>query len=362
MFCNPCARPEQECSTNHPVSRTVIAGYANPSATGKCEYPLPSIRHADGDNCDEVDEDELCQLNKHIGKSAIGINMHGHTFTCAKNGFDATDKDCRMVYPRPTLTESRVDEQTGCIFLRRDHGMLVTYNRFFLAAQPVNHAFYVLAEMSRFLRELEIWQSDKRAGRTTRAMPELPTLEKAAADAALYALKYATKADNSAHNAVLVQAMEALNRSRRYGRAAELNDAVDNPDTSSYARVIRIIRQLCHWANGAQTFSESQCALYLLQLGDHVISHSPVIHDIDLFRQYVAESGNRDPDIETVVEVIGSGSGVVQLSTKLIDYLHRSPLLDMYPPIVMSMFFQKKPQDIIYRRYAFRSFRALNLV
>lgn len=350
--CFDCATPQKDCARDH-GSAVQLANDGNGIACGLTEYPLPTVNIArDGHYSFNSDDAAVDGLKKHLGRCVICLQHHSHTSTCAKGGGAATDEKCRLTMPRPELLESKVDADTACIFLRRQCGSLVAYNQAVMLGLPVNHAFYLMAESSRWLREYQLWKTLRDAGKTQAAAPVLPSVQVSAALAALYALKYATKADNASENSVDVRVAAAIHRGRERDKEAAESSSTETPAQDDQRRKLkRHVRQLCNGVDGSLTYPAALVALYGLGYGDHVLSYATATHSTQLFQQFVQHQGNTNVEVETRCDLVGDATGKCQLVNGLVDYLARSGDLEYIPPFAMTMCFRKANKDAIYYRY-----------
>ncbi|KXZ41506.1 hypothetical protein GPECTOR_424g287 [Gonium pectorale] len=161
------------------------------------------------------------ELLRFVALVVLEVNFHHHKPTCVhyRPGVVAGDCNCRARFPRCLKWASQVDEATGCVHLKRYGKWLVPYTRSLMLAQPCNHMVYFTCEIGRWVRDLELWrQRNPGLALDDPAAPRLPLLEDLAADAADYALKYATKAETTEGSmailasAILLAQRQALER------------------------------------------------------------------------------------------------------------------------------------------------------
>jgi hypothetical protein len=101
-----------------------------------------------------------------------------------------------MVFPRLLHLLSTVDPTTGCVHLQRLGPTIVPHLQPLLLAMPCNHMVFFTCEISRWVRQLDLWMKQHPGAAADHpSRPRLPLVEDLAADAADYALKYATKAE-----------------------------------------------------------------------------------------------------------------------------------------------------------------------
>lgn len=347
-FCPPCSDPTVQCVRNH-GSDMQLEVYDDVPC-GLIEHPLPRVStDRKGElflDCDQLTVDKLI---RHLGRCVICLQYHSHTSTCAKSGGAPTDDDCRLTMPRPEVAETKIDPDTCCIFLRRQCGSLVSHNQAVMLGMPINHAFYLMAESSRWLRDYQMWKRKRDAGKTYEPAPVLPTVQVAAALAALYALKYATKADNMAENSMEVRVAAAIQRGRERDSAGTAEQPVEAP-AEAERRAKRHVRQLCNDLDGAQTRSAALCAMYGLGYGDHILSYSTVTLNFKLFQQYVQRCSETAVDVEVSCELIRDVNGNRRLVTDLTDYLSRDSNLELISPFAMTVYFRKDKKDVHYYR------------
>lgn len=108
-----------------------------------------------------VPEAELAQWEEKVVQAA---QYHWHSHTCKKNNHDGTDFSCRMQYLRLIIKESVFVPGTkgSCFLLRRDQGNIVPYCRTVLLACPSNHTISLFSEVSRYARQLYLWEEAMR--------------------------------------------------------------------------------------------------------------------------------------------------------------------------------------------------------
>ncbi|KXZ53896.1 hypothetical protein GPECTOR_6g814 [Gonium pectorale] len=161
------------------------------------------------------------ELLRFVALVVLEVNFHHHKPTCVHYcpGVVAGDCNCRARFPRCLNWASQVDEATDCVHLKRYGKWLVPYTRSLMLAQPCNHMVYFTCEIGRWVRDLELWrQRNPGLALDDPAAPRLPLLEDLAADAADYALKYATKAETTEGSmailasAILLAQRQALER------------------------------------------------------------------------------------------------------------------------------------------------------
>lgn len=97
-------------------------------------------------------------LSLFIGSCVMAVNIHRHTTTCTKGGYQGGDADCRMVYPRPISLQPSVDPDTHCINLARHHMLMVAWCGTMYLAQPCNHTFTFMADQSRAMALHRRWR------------------------------------------------------------------------------------------------------------------------------------------------------------------------------------------------------------
>jgi len=168
-----------------------------------------------------VQREEIESLNYHLAQCGVTIVWHSHCFTCAKNGFNASDESCRMAYPRVLLKSSYVDEITGSVFLKRQYGYLVSHNLAIMASFPMNHAVYLMCQPDRWLRDYRMWQQKVLENPDLRE-PKLPSLSESAADAACYNTKYITKPDNEQVNEKYLNLMDYIIKAQQSSHGPDI--------------------------------------------------------------------------------------------------------------------------------------------
>lgn len=279
--------------------------------------------------------------------------MHSHTHTCAKGKGSADDAGCRLKFPRPLCDETRV-EHTSCVTQRRDHAMLVPYSPALMLAQPCNHALYPFCELSRFQRELQLYQEKaQQPGGTQARPPELPTLQQNAADASEYSTKYATKPDGQEVNTTFFQAALQQaddDKQQQPSSTAASTSAAPAPAASSPALLGRkFLRKAHNRCHAATTYPAPLACLHNLGFGDSVLSHVTAFHPYYAHAQAFREQVKLNelmPDHSQHfqphrVQHAPQADGSVRLVSPTDDYRHRSAALKHYSPFVLTALFHK---------------------
>lgn len=153
---------------------------------------------------DTWSQDVLC---KYVGTCVLALQIHAHSHTCAKNGHQGNDVDCRMLYPRLLILMS-IMLNGAHILMRRDHANVVAFNPSLMLALPFNHAIYVLSDQSRWARRKQLYDEAVARGDTRLTEPQLFSMIVEAFLASCYALKYSTKVDASGVNAPVLDVVK----------------------------------------------------------------------------------------------------------------------------------------------------------
>ncbi|PNW69608.1 hypothetical protein CHLRE_37g759897v5 [Chlamydomonas reinhardtii] len=303
-------------------------------------------------------------------------------------------------------------EQSVCVHLKRYGRYMVSHMVALLLAVPCNHTVTFACDVGRWLRTRELWdqrhEGIPRTDPVWERRPQLPSLEQLAADAADYALKYATKSEAVQGSRALIAAATMLRR-RMHLMTPEQQAGIE----SEHLPIQDVLDQLRHpfaafadasasaWAPqpptaAQQTFSAPAAALLLMRGTDAHESHQFRAIDYRMFSQHVQSQLKRaDPElrprdtqlrlVRTMASVGAGGSprgegqlpaastiasdvpdpgpsGSVQQqeqpavaparyrsSSYLKDYLYRGEALRELSPMMMAMLFYKPVCDPVVR-------------
>ncbi|PNW79178.1 hypothetical protein CHLRE_09g403367v5 [Chlamydomonas reinhardtii] len=186
----------------------VKARGAMEDAAVSCRPPL---------QCSSLTEAE--RLGLFAAHAVLETLLHAHRDgTCTtSHSKHATDSNCRMRLPRMLhwLT-TYLHEQSVCVHLKRYGRYMVSHMVALLLAVPCNHTVTFACDVGRWLRTRELWdqrhEGIPRTDPVWERRPQLPSLEQLAADAADYALKYATKSEAVQGSRALIAAATMLRR------------------------------------------------------------------------------------------------------------------------------------------------------
>ncbi|PNW87689.1 hypothetical protein CHLRE_02g142907v5 [Chlamydomonas reinhardtii] len=186
----------------------VKARGAMEDAAVSCRPPL---------QCSSLTEAE--RLGLFAAHAVLETLLHAHRDgTCTtSHSKHATDSNCRMRLPRMLhwLT-TYLHEQSVCVHLKRYGRYMVSHMVDLLLAVPCNHTVTFACDVGRWLRTRELWdqrhEGIPRTDPVWERRPQLPSLEQLAADAADYALKYATKSEAVQGSRALIAAATMLRR------------------------------------------------------------------------------------------------------------------------------------------------------
>lgn len=234
--------------------------------------------------------DGLLQETMH---TVARIQIHHHTHTCKKGGHAGNNLDCRMGFPIPMVAISKVDAETGHIYIKRSHTMIVPYLRSLMMAQGCNHAIYPCCSNNRYLRDVFLWEQRPAHSKATRPTCSSPV--QAAAEAAEYALKYSCKVDNQEINGKFHGILQQIITSANTSGTESLSS---RPEVH---RAKTFLMKALNVINGTTTYSSSMAAAYLLGHGDNIRSHNTAPHLYSLFatslqRQMRCFTINYDPE------------------------------------------------------------------
>ncbi|KXZ42275.1 hypothetical protein GPECTOR_170g190 [Gonium pectorale] len=200
-------------------SRAAQAALLHVKRRAASQPPLPATRVPL--KYDTPDDPERLAL--YASEAILTLLIHLHKDgTCTAPHIAATDTNCRMRMPRVLNLLTTISElQTHCVHLRRYGRWLVAHMVALLLALPCNHTLAFTSDISRWVRTVELWEQKHAALKGSnpelydRLRPRLPSVEEMAADAADYALKYATKAEPMQGSAAIFAAATVLAVQRR---------------------------------------------------------------------------------------------------------------------------------------------------
>eukprot|EP00198_Chlamydomonas_reinhardtii_P001835 XP_001691171.1 predicted protein [Chlamydomonas reinhardtii] len=327
--CRPLPITWGELATPHPwVLVEVKARGAMEDAAVSCRPPL---------QCSSLTEAE--RLGLFAAHAVLETLLHAHRDgTCTtSHSKHATDSNCRMRLPRMLhwLT-TYLHKQSVCVHLKRYGRYMVSHMVALLLAVPCNHTVTFACDVGRWLRTRELWdqrhEGIPRPDPVWERRPQLPSLEQLAADAADYALKYATKSEAVQGSRALIATATMLRRrmhlmtpEQQAGIESEhlpIQDVLDQlrhpfaafadasasawapqPPTAVGAAAVQRegMFNLAHAINlltAQQTFSAPAAALLLMRGTDAHESHQFRAIDYRMFSQHVQSQLKRaDPEL-----------------------------------------------------------------
>ena len=252
---------DQTCNVDHKLH-----GHTKPllpplrNSTEEPQLLRPSIPISETEKANEKQHLEFVEW---LAACAINLQWHFHTATCGKNGFKACDEQCRVSMPRVVVRKSHLYEESSLVLLRRDIPEIASYNMAMLAAEPCNHAFYLMAHCDVFWREYNNWLKNKKNGVTTAEAPIPPNFADHAAEKAEYASGYVSKPDLSYGNDKLINIADCLNNIRR-------SENEPRPNDNHQGRTF--LAQTINTVHGRLTYPASIIAAYLLGENDFTLS------------------------------------------------------------------------------------------
>jgi hypothetical protein len=286
-----------------------------------------------------------------------------------------------MQLPLLEVGSSLVHPTTKLLLMQRDHGLLSGFLKPLMLASACNNQVSVFCDQSRYMRQLVLWLRAKAAD-SKRAKdlerPVMRSLEASAADAALYAAKYASKPEGVAENEGMLGALDsvvenAANRSR-----------------SDQARLL--VTKALNAAQRSITVPSTLASFWTLYKTDHFISHKTVPHNyavhaarvlatpdepVVVQHQLVELPGAEDGPDADLIRLVGqeeydanmadstasaapsspppvkpqtSRQGVVSAVT---DYTYRSRQLSEWSPWLMAMFCRREKLTSAHQQWAF---------
>ncbi|GLC39980.1 hypothetical protein PLESTF_001816800 [Pleodorina starrii] len=232
-----------------------------------------------------------------MAQGQIEKNLHRHTGTCAERGGAPTDEACRLGWPRRKIRESEVLPNSRGILLKRAGAHLVNCTPALMLAQPCNHFVYPMVEVSRWLRQLELWQNaHPDTPSTDPSAPQLPDQDALASDVGEYALKYGTKEDSLEASAPYLESTALLQeRLARRKHEREGGPAPGSPEDLAGFN----IRHACNQAQAAITQSAAETALSVSGSPSFVESHEFCTQDLGLFANFTLQ-GQATVDVAAV--------------------------------------------------------------
>lgn len=267
------------------------------------------------------------RLGRFCAAQAEAVNGHWeHTSTCRKCGRRGDDLDCRMGYPSTLYTELHghlFDPATGTIALAQGSNRLIPYCPALMSgwastphpchfphvcacrrqrsearlpvrapsSQPMNHAFYLVADVTREIRHADVYAAAKWKAEEASAVgchdlarclpPRPPPLLDVLAHSlrqSEYATKYNTKVDNINLTTPVATAVEALfPHVRRFETC---------PLPEDFAKAAKAnVSSLTNKVLGLSTFAAAYMAHSILMHDDHVKSHATVVLFADAFKK-----------------------------------------------------------------------------
>ncbi|KXZ41585.1 hypothetical protein GPECTOR_378g174 [Gonium pectorale] len=184
-------------------------------------------------------------LGLFAAEAVLDLLLHRHREgTCTAHGTVATDLNCRMRMPRIIhWATTWLQQQTTCVHLKRHSRWVVAHCVALHLAAPCNHTVAFVCDIGRWLRTVELWDQ-RHPGLTEedprwQQRPRLPSLAQLAADAADYALKYATKAEPMQGGAAVLAAANLLRHRAQLAAPGELGAVVRQPPL-----VLDVLREL----------------------------------------------------------------------------------------------------------------------
>jgi hypothetical protein len=138
----------------------------------------------------------IFDLKKSLAYKVVTQQKHGHNHSCRcgdpkTTPQDDMDANCRFARPWRINSHTYIDPKTGCVHTRCDDGMLLPYCAAVHLGCSCNHAFYLMGDMSRFVRDHFIWAHKKAQNPLFRGLePVCPTLVENARIASEYASEF----------------------------------------------------------------------------------------------------------------------------------------------------------------------------
>lgn len=206
-------------------------------------------------------------------------NIHKHSATCYKyaNGKSDGSKSCRMRMPRALVKASNIDLSTGHITMRRSHPWINNFNEWIISACRSNMDIKF------------IW-----SGNDAKAL-------------VYYITDYVTKSTLAFHDmfALAQQGIKSIEQQR-------VTDDIDSAVEKSRKLVLRCYNMIA----SQQEVSGVQVATYLMNYGDHYITHTfRNIFLISIENYLQAELSKARLNERTISEEVLEG--------KLLKWLHK---------------------------------------
>jgi hypothetical protein len=271
-----------------------------------------------------------CDLDHHVKECVEALQLHVHSHTCAKGKGEANDEKCRLAMPRPKIHSTFVDEESGCVILRRNHQRVVAYLPEVMLAIPMNHAIYLTVEQGRWARAMALHNQALEKGMDS-SMPPMPDCVESAYEVACYVEKYACKVDN----------VKLLDGFLAGAFMCRDQDPMHKKEDADHG--LKLLRFVMNKVHGSVGYSALACARYLLKHGDSSMSHATAIHAHLTFMTGLKDMC--DDDVEVLHERCKNG-----WVTAYIDYKCRPIQLRHLSAIMFTCFFVKERQDALFTR------------
>ena len=294
----------------------------------------------------EREELKACatQVYCFVGRCVLATQIHEpHNPSCAKNGGKCNDLNCRFLKPRPCVLASAVG-LGGMVMLRRDHKSMVPIHVALMMACPMNMAMYVAADLSRFLRQLAIYNMRVSRGKKATPPPH-PDLHRDSGNFSEYSSKYNCKVDLHAHNHTLADVLELLHKATAEpgGQQQTLQ-----PD-AEVAR--RNVARCLHKVHGSLTYPSTLLNLFVTSsLGDALktwdCAYLPVgelLARLDAVYGPPLALAQDGAQTGGAVQWVAGARGDARMVSTVTDYRLRGSQLDWLSPWMYVALFEKVP-------------------
>jgi hypothetical protein len=155
-----------------------------------------------------------------------------------------------------------------------------------MLAVPCNHAIMAFCDQSRYMRQLVLWLRAKKQGSKDAVRPLLRSLEQNAADAAMYAAKYASKVEGVAQNAGVLLATDRM--------IAAAENSEGRPPLQQ-ARLL--VSKALNAVHGSITVAATLASMWTLYQQDSIISHATVPHNYAAFAAHLHPVPNQQVEM-----------------------------------------------------------------
>ena len=277
--------------------------------------------------CDltEGSPDTKAQLLSWMDDCARAVALHWHHQTCKKNGCLGNDFSCRMEYIRMLVRFSHFIENGPLFLLQRDRGNFVPYILANMMAVPGNHTMSLIGEMSRWAREVEIWEREKKMKATQRERPRLPDPTTSAYLVTEYICSYNFKSEIVSINTGLLNICKAL----------------EDESRTDKQKITSVITKALNKINGSLVIGPIYALYVIFNGSNYHISYNNQIHNLIAFTKALRPvASNFDEESNLVQRLVVDSTDNVSFSSDVDDYRYRPLAMSALSPIEVKMAFE----------------------